>query len=113
MSVLRRLALVVLILAVLPWGAYAQGWGGAGTPVALGGKVVGPDDDGAAPKFLGKPKRCRTAMLLGAACGPDMALVALPLFAEPILALVRFLPDRGHRGRHQVPEGALDPPRLG
>jgi hypothetical protein len=112
MFVLRRLALLVLILAVLPWGAYAHAWG-ARAPVLVVGTGIAADDGAAPTKFLSKPKRCRTALLLGAACGPDVSLLLSPWVIKPRLVLGPVEQARERLLADRAPEGALDPPRWG
>jgi hypothetical protein len=112
MFVLRRFALLVLILAVLPWGAYAHAWA-APAPVLSIDAAMSADDGAVPTKFMGKPKRCRTALLLGAACGPDVSLVLSAWVIKPRLVLGEVEQARERLLVDRAPEGALDPPRWG
>ncbi|TGD67134.1 hypothetical protein EYC08_00185 [Tabrizicola sp. WMC-M-20] len=118
---LRSFARLLLVLAVLPWGAYSgamaaqsappqdAGFADAG-PVSAGVAVTGGDlRDGMA--FAPKPKRCRTAVLLGTPCGPDLALPGSALSPDLTDVANAVLPADGSRLAGVKPAGSLDPPR--
>ena len=118
MNWFRSLALLLLVLAVMPWGAYSGATTlQSGVQQDAGFVGAGPDSAVSSGEFRNgiafapKPKRCRTAILLGAPCGPDLALPgsvlspdltgvddAVLLAGETQLAGVKLA-------------GSLDPPR--
>ena len=84
MAVLRQIAIFLLVLAVLPWGAYSGGLAPTqmvkpdshvaayAEPLKHGTNVSSDTQTG--PFLATVTKRCRTAALFGSACGPDLAL---------------------------------------
>lgn len=85
MAFLRKISLLILLLALLPWGAYSAGL--RANP-ALESRIEYPairtalptylqtaDDNGLSPGLLvAKPTRCRTGVLPGSACAMDIDL---------------------------------------
>ena len=81
MSVLRLIAILVLVLAVMPWGAF---YGAQAFPYLTQrdpGKVIAdPSVARATVSTDGQrgaaalSQRCRTAILVGSPCGPDIVL---------------------------------------
>ena len=84
MFALRLIAILVLVLAVMPWGAF---YGVQASPYLTQrdpGKViadpsvaratVSTDGQRGVAALSPKPKRCRTAILVGSPCGPDIVL---------------------------------------
>ena len=84
MTLLRSVFLALLVLAVLPWGAYA-----AARMQAERGESSQPPATGMAVQTAGAPPadaaltlhRCRTFLLTGSSCAPE--LVALPITLPP------------------------------
>ena len=119
MSFVRILALLTLILAVLPWGAYATP---RGLPVGARAAETGVMTDTPAettlwaakpqPQLQPIPHRCRTAVL-GSSCGPDVALPSAQLAPRPQTENRNGLPTDMRWRAGQTPRGILDPPRFG
>ena len=122
MSPLRALAVVMLCLAVLPWGAYVHGANLAPRAgIALGSgdgidRADGPRDralaiaQGPGQTVAPVPAPCRKAVF-GTACGLDVALVAttlppMPDGAASRLAAMPAIPRGG-----APPGGPTTPPR--
>ncbi|WP_176442994.1 hypothetical protein [Tropicimonas sediminicola] len=105
----RLISLLLLVLCLLPWGAYsgAHAAGATALQELMPAPTVDPTPERASPP----PHECRIATLPGATCGPDLALVAA-LTKWPATAgaaPLRPAPGTLRRGLH--PPGLLDPPR--
>ncbi|QCO56944.1 hypothetical protein EOK75_14175 (plasmid) [Pseudorhodobacter turbinis] len=102
---LRRLFQVLLILLVLPWGAFSA-MPAAAEPVVFAGHQTTARD---ASHVVSAPKPCRIAIL---PCGLD---VALPVaFAIPPMAQggTVFQLSRSIIGQGIVPSPSRGPPRV-
>ncbi|WP_103335258.1 hypothetical protein [Pseudotabrizicola formosa] len=118
---LLSIARLLLVLAVLPWGAYSgaaalpSGDHQAAVVAAAGpepaGAAVSGDDRRDGLDFASKPKRCRTAVLLGAPCGPDLALPGSAPSPDLPGGEDALLPADGVQLAGVTPAGSLDPPR--
>lgn len=122
MALLRSIAILILIVAVMPWGAYAGALAArspvlvhavpAVTDADVSQSVVSKDGQDSPGLIMPKPKRCRTAVLIGSACGPD---VAIPGSAIPVdlSAACRAVPTADAMQLVGLtPPGSLDPPRF-
>ena len=121
MSVLRLIAIVILVSAEMPWGAV---YGAQASPYLIqrdSGPViadpnlapvtVSTDGQRGAVVVLPKPKRCRTAILLGSPCGPEIALPGSVISLQLAGACNAMVPDAGAWLTGVTPPGSLDPPR--
>lgn len=118
MVYIRALAVFLLVLTLLPWGAYSpvnaaalpviHAKSIAATDLCLGGDMVGANQ--VEPRTANSPHHCRTAVLVGSPCGPDLALLGNA--TAPNLT-------RAHSVRFRIttarlvgvpPTAALDPP---
>jgi hypothetical protein len=83
MIFLRRVTHLLLILVILPWGAFSpahaaqfaapiSAYQGFMPQESLTVTAIGSRAHMA--QLLSSPKQCRTMSLLGAACGPDVAI---------------------------------------
>lgn len=121
MAMLRSLAILILVLAVLPWGAYSGALASQSRFQQTSGLAV--EDSEAAPvavsigglrdgtSVVPKPKRCRTAVLIGSPCGPDIALLGSALSLDLTVDDNAVLPAGGTQLTGVKPAGSLDPPR--
>ncbi len=134
MTVFRSLLRLLLIVLILPWGAYSPAHAAQTRAMArpLIGAVTAKTPD-QRPALISemqviigissviarapvatiepRPKHCRIASLFGSTCGPDIALaggLSLPARGVSHLPLIAQdeVPLRGY-----APLGALDPPR--
>ena len=121
MFALRLIAILVLVLAVMPWGAF---YGAQASPYQIqrdpgpvivdpgvAGVTVSTDGQRGAAVLSPKPKRCRTAILVGSPCGPDIALPGLVISLQLTSACNAMVPDAGVWLIGVMPPGSLDPPR--
>ncbi|SFD24146.1 hypothetical protein [Tropicimonas isoalkanivorans] len=116
---LHNIVILILVVCVLPWGAYAGALSAKATP-KWAVATQHPSDDmaviaaeaGSTLKAERPPKACRKGMLPGSPCGPDLAIpiTAARCARAPALRLLR--PDPGCRRTGMAPPGQLDPPRL-
>lgn len=122
MAALRSVAILLVVLTVLPWGAFsgalaAQARPLAGWSVTVAGAdtrpvLRSPDEPQDAAFVAPAPKRCRTAGLIGSSCGLDIALAK---GMDPLApATARW---QSYRQARKVlvgvtPPGSLDPPRF-
>lgn len=85
MALLRKITLLTLLLALLPWGAYSaelranpafeQRIESPSIPAALPTSLQTAVDHGPSPdRVMAKPTRCRTGVLPGSACAMDIDL---------------------------------------
>ncbi len=104
---LRLCLLLVLVLALLPWGASARTYS---HPVAVSAETALTAD--ISDTAVSPARRCKGAALLGSPCGPDLALTTLP--AAPQQHAGASMPFRAEPrlpgGR--VVSGLKDPPIL-
>ena len=120
MSVLRLIAILVLVLAVMPWGAF---YGAQASPYltqrdpgqviadpSVARVTVSTDGQRGAAALSPKPKRCRTAILAGSPCGPDIALLGSVISLQLTGACNAMVPDAGAWLAGVTPPGSLDPP---
>ena len=121
MSVLRLIAILVLVLAVMPWGAF---YGAQASPYltqrdpgqviadpSVARVTVSTDGQRGAAALSPKPKRCRTAILVGSPCGPDIVLPRSVISLQLTSACNAMVPDAGAWLTGATPPGSLDPPR--
>lgn len=83
MAHIRALAVFLLVLTMLPWGAYSAVNAAAlpvghaqsisATDLCLAGDMVGTNQS--EPRAANLPRHCRTGVLIGSPCGPDLALL--------------------------------------
>jgi len=122
MERLRRIAVFLLILAVLPWGAYS------GVRVSTSGASVGevgvaqflngtenaavPNEDPQAAFVAPAQKRCRTAALFGSPCGPHVTLSTTTITFDNPTSGQEVFRGPAKRLAAVVPSGPLDPPRV-
>lgn len=124
MSMIRSIAILILVLAVLPWGAFSAVFVHRASVMAqpeTNFTSVEPDqaqflsaqDDGRGWAIVAPPqKRCRTAALIGAACGPDVALPASGAQLAPVVATDLVLPADTPPPIEAAPMNEPDPPRF-
>lgn len=95
MNRLRQIAIFLLILAVLPWGAYSSARASHAAPdigtVSAMAQAIPAEGAGAfsdqspETKFAPMQKRCRTAALFGSPCGPQVTLtISIITFGIPL-----------------------------
>ena len=77
MRLLRLLLLLLMLVAVLPWGAYVNGSArfAATAPAAAAGDALAPEARGERRVVLGAERPCRKGTLPGSPCGPDLGLL--------------------------------------
>jgi hypothetical protein len=111
LQALRLTLLGLLLLALLPWGAYARPLGPTGAQAYQSADAVAvtiaPQGDVTATAA----RRCRGPALLGSACGPDVGLAAVqaPL-CDPGQSRPDW-PDTTQPFQGVVVIGLTDPPR--
>jgi hypothetical protein len=110
MSVATRVLAFVLLLALLPWGAYAKGFGVADRD---GPVVTAPEPGGGHPAAVAPAKRCKGPSLPGAICGPDLGLVTAEAALPDLAGSGPGWPPRLRLPEGREPPGTLDPPKVG
>lgn len=113
MVLIRHMLCLLLVLAVLPWGA----WSGAHGPAqGIAHAVAAPADQALPPPpdtAIKAVKRCRGPALPGAPCGLDIAPAAeTPAPAPAAGPASAWLARVQVRGTGLPPPGFLDPPIL-
>ena len=110
------IARLMLVIALLPWGAYHGAGLGAGRGLALietaarglpGQSLQAQGQPGKAAALAPQPRRCKTGVLTGAGCAPDAMLAsgarlvppaqqgsALPVQARSLAATLPEPPPR-------------------
>jgi hypothetical protein len=124
MSLVRPIIACVLILAMLPWGAYARTFGPAHVrgQIEVGDQTVWQTadvvvtavqalSDAADEAVVSATKRCRAAGLPGSPCGPDLRLPSEMAVMPAIRVSAVVYPVAQHRLSGRVPAGIPDPPR--
>ncbi|WP_145963013.1 hypothetical protein [Mangrovicoccus ximenensis] len=113
MSLLRTALIHLLLVALLPWGAWVHAARTAGElPLRTHAERVETRAP-LAPKSVSTLSRCRIAGLPGTACAFDPGtLVGSPETARPAAQVPRPDPDLRLWAKHD-PAGLLDPPRRG
>ena len=112
MSFLRTLLIAMLLVAVLPWGAYLRGAPDA-APVSLDLAMAEAHPSDAHAAIAGgqtaqKPAiKCRKG-LLGSPCTPEPRALPASTGIERPLTAGPFVGD----GAHALPEGILERPTL-
>lgn len=124
MSMIRSIAILILVLAVLPWGAFSAVF------VPRANVMVQPEtnfvsvepdqaqflmaqDDGRGLAIIApQQKRCRTATLIGASCGPDVLLPTTGAQLAPVVATDVVLPADAPPPIEAAPMNEPDPPRF-
>lgn len=111
----------MLVLAVLPWGAYSGALASQSLPQQNSGLAVADSDAAYVAVSIGglhggtfvapKQKRCRTAVLIGSPCGPDIAFLGSALSLDLTVDDDAVLPAGGTQLTGVTPPGSLDPPR--
>jgi hypothetical protein len=86
------IARLMLVIALLPWGAFHGTGHGAGRGLALietalhslpGQSLHAGGQPGKAAALAPQPRRCKTGVLTGAGCAPDALLASRPSLARP------------------------------
>jgi hypothetical protein len=121
MALFRSLAIFILVLAVMPWGAYSGALASQSRLQQTPGLAIADSDAAPVAVSIGglrvgtfvapKPKRCRTAVLIGSPCGPDIALPGSALSLDLTDADNAVLSAGGTQLTGVKPAGSLDPPR--
>lgn len=121
MQLLRSITTFIAILMVMPWGAYsgaqasqARFQQSAATLVAdvdASLVAVTSDPKRGAQVLAPMPKRCRAAVLIGSACGPDVAIPTASIALNPLVAINSVWRAAEVRLIGRVPSEPLDPPR--
>lgn len=111
----RPVLTFLLLVAMLPWGAYA-GSHGAALPDADFLASVASDGTAAADleqatQVVLAAKRCRGPALPGASCGPDVGLPGTSALVQPTRTALSLWPAAPPLLVGPGPEGLLDPPR--
>jgi hypothetical protein len=122
MNLLRSIATSILILTVLPWGAYSGAYASHSqfqqSPVATLSNsdlllvIVSNEAEQNATFVSAVPKRCRTAVLIGSACGPDIAPPGPAISLDPFVASNSVPHASETRLVGKAPIGTRDPPRF-
>lgn len=118
MTTLRSFAILLLVLVLLPWGAFAsqsnvQQPAIANLSYADLSMVMMENDVGTATVTVSaNAKRCRFAGLIGSACSPDITIPRSTLPRDPVVT--RNVVPRADDTRlvGATPSTALDPPRF-
>lgn len=107
MIVLRHVLIPVLMVLMLPWGAFGSVAAPAGVTGVATDQAAGPD----AAVAPGK-RKCRSGVLPGSPCGPDLAVVpeGATSPASPADTLSPQHDDWRRAGQAQAPP--TGPPRL-
>jgi hypothetical protein len=117
MTTFRSLLAILLMVLLLPWGAYAsasaQGIGDAflvAQPVLSTSTAMQKADPIRVAEAT-PPRHCRRASLPGSSCGSD--LLAAPATALPPLGdgATTFAAPRGWQAKGHAPSPPRDPPR--
>lgn len=121
MQLFRSITTLIAILMVMPWGAYsgaqasqARFQQNAATFVAeVDASLVAVTNDTKrdAQVLAPTPKRCRAAVLIGSACGPDVAISETRIALDPLVAINSVGRAAEVRLVGRVPSAPLDPPR--
>ena len=86
MRALKALVTFLLLVGILPWGAYATALSSSardhyaqapGPELAGGPAETGADQAASGKSKAFTPRRCRTATLPGMRCGPDLAVLSI------------------------------------
>ena len=115
MGLLRTILALVMIVAILPWGAFTAPFPTPAKPAAevsitsLVAAVAEPE-----VRFFKAAKRCKGPSLPGSPCGPQTIISgpASVVFSPPRVTGVRFA-RADTRLNGTFDETALDPPILG
>ncbi len=111
MSLLRTALLQLLVIALLPWGAWMHAARAAEAPARIAVAEHVLPRLPLAPKSASTLTRCRIAGLPGTACSFDPGLLQPAAAALPPAACIpRPEPDLRLGAKHD-PAGLLDPPR--
>lgn len=119
MCLVRFLAVYLLILTLLPWGAYSTAKAAQQPLLALQVAYVADpcqdaDTAGAQPtqaRLAALPHQCRTGILAGSPCGADPAVFASAPAPDMTRTLHIRFPHTVARFVSIVPTRMLDPPR--
>jgi hypothetical protein len=119
MARFRSIALLILILAIMPWGAYTSALAAHAQKVT--GSTFGLSDaahDGASIHertmsvvAAPKGKRCHGPAVLGSPCGPQAVVPAETTLVTPAEAIAAIRPGAGKLPLGMKPPGTLEPPR--
>lgn len=111
MKTLRALFLMLLVLAVLPWGAFAAELSPrAPRDPAVTASAGGSAQPGAEASLS---RRCSSPALPGSPCHPDNGLLPAPAAAPVSPPGHARPPDVIALQERGGPRGILDPPRMG
>jgi hypothetical protein len=113
----RVIALFILILAILPWGAYTSALkpqvqdSGFALPFPEARQTASRDEPPGPTLAVSIGKRCHGPAILGSPCGPQVVLPGASPLSASIAGSAELRP-----GLHALPMGiappsSLDPPR--
>ena len=116
MILLRSFAVYLLVLTLLPWGAYSTAKAAQQPLLAL--QVLSipdpcqdADTPGAQPRLAALPQGCRSGILVGSSCGADPAVFASAPAPDMTRTLHIRFPHTVACFVSIVPTRMLDPPR--
>ncbi|RUS60028.1 hypothetical protein EGN72_12150 [Pseudorhodobacter sp. E13] len=109
---LRAALSVLLMVLILPWGAYGAGHAGSDLRTAQGAQTVAATISDAKGAEIKARSACRIAVLPGSPCNPDPVLPPglAPLTRSASASVAVPLSDWHSQGRSLAPPRA--PPRL-
>lgn len=118
MQLLRSIATLIAILMVMPWGAFSGAQASLtrfehrATSFApdVGAAFVAVTND-TEQRLAPMPKRCRTAVLIGSACGPDVAIPEASISLVALGSITSVWRAAGVRLVGRMPADPLEPPR--
>lgn len=120
MRAFRFLAIMILVILILPWGAYAGKFAAVAQPQPeMAVAAVAHDGDVAAPqppagdkaRVASTPTRCRTAILSGSTCGTDVVLATALITPQIAFSRQNAHPIADTRRDGLVSATDPDPPR--
>ena len=119
MVIVRSIAIFILILAVMPWGAYttaraAQIQQQTRIAAAIHDTdqiAASPDTQQTVASVAPMRKRCHGPALLGSPCGPYATIPASTVPLSPVTSVASVLSGVGTLPSGGIPRGTLDPPR--
>ena len=112
---LRTILAMVLIVAILPWGAFTAQFPGAVKPAAeLSMASVVSDIAGPKYRYVKAAKRCKGSALPGSPCGPQTIIgVSVSVVVPPPSSSEARFARANTRLNGTFDETAFDPPILG
>lgn len=120
MAFVRSIFIFILILAVMPWGAYTTARAAQiQQHTRLAADIhdtdqiaASPDTQQTAASVAPMRKRCHGPALLGSPCGPYATIPASTLPLSPLNSVASVLSEVGTLPSGVTPRGTLDPPRF-